>query len=215
MTSFVRCLGYLLLALAVASCQLPVASAQTLTPKVRYSLAVYQPNTTSRVTSVQVGQPFDLALFVQDLRPAGEYISWDGSTQPLKRGVFAAYAKVQFNTAAIQVGAVNWTSSIYVNGKQFVPSSTGIAAVGAFDGFSEIGTELLEVCRVRCTAQWPDGVASGVTQISRSLGLSFATLPHPQCDTLVLGNWGANPPEQSDVALAEIVASGLTITVVK
>ena len=35
--------------------------------KVRYSLAVYEPGTTTRITSVKVGSDFDLALFVQDL----------------------------------------------------------------------------------------------------------------------------------------------------
>jgi hypothetical protein len=214
MTPFVRCLAYLLLALAVGSCQLPVASAQTLTPKVRYSLALYQPGTTTRAVSVRAGQEFDLALFAQDLRPAGTYVDAGGQTRELLRGVWAAYASVRFNSSAVKVGGATFTMP-YLNGRQAAAGSSGLAVLGAFDGFSPIGSELLEVARVRCTAQWPAGVAGSVSQVNVGFGLDFRALDHPQFDTLVLGNVAANPPEASDVALSEIVASGAVITVVK
>lgn len=184
-------------------------TAEAQQPKVRYSLAVYQPGTTTRATSVKVGQDFELALFAQDLRPEG-----DG----LRRGVWAAYCDVLWNkNYATPHFPITHVKPYLNTDPNFTNKEkpNGIAALGAFCGLAPGSVELVEVCRVRMTAAWSPTAAPSITSASVQFNIRFDQCAHPWCDTLVAGNFAANPPEQSDVQLSEIMASGASITVMK
>jgi hypothetical protein len=95
-------------------------------------------------------------------------------------------------------------SQNYPNGKSVVDSDTGINALGAFTGsFTGLGPFELEVVRVR--------------MVSKSVGIQNFILDinvsHPMDDTLVYGNWAANPPEYSEVADNEISLLSTSINI--
>lgn len=66
-----------------------------MTPKVQYAVRCYQPGTSTVITSLRAGQPFDVAVLVDDLREEGSYIDpRTGQPLPLLRGVYAAYCNL-------------------------------------------------------------------------------------------------------------------------
>ncbi len=192
--------------------------------KVRYTLAIYHPGTTMLATSVKAGSDFDLALFVQDVRPPGTYVSWDGQTLDKLRGVWAAYANVVYNRNLAQVYPVANPqpdepqlevkySSLYRSGMRADNKPGMIANLGAFDGFDQLGTDLLEVCRVGMKALWP--AANTGTTAGAKITLNVQGVQIPLCETLVMGNWDLNPPEESDVQPSEIILGSALLTVTK
>src|SRR6476661_8688002 len=70
--------------------------------KVNYTAHIYQVGTRTVPSEVRVGQEFDLAISVKDLRPRGTYI-YRGLSRPLLRGVFAAYCDVLYDKSRARV----------------------------------------------------------------------------------------------------------------
>lgn len=198
--------------------QLLAAVAYAQVPQVRYSLAFYAPgSTTQPINSIKAGQDFDLVLLVQDLRADGEFIKWDGSTQQLRRGVFAAYVDVFYVNRYAAFRSVAF-SAPYGNGRHCdVATPSKLGALGAFCTFEVAGTAMREVARVRFTALWPSTIPSSLSESSTQFVLSAVNLDHPKYLTLLIGNLDANPPEKTDdgVPLNQIITSGALLTITK
>jgi len=176
--------------------------------KVNYTVKCFASGTNTQITSIKVGQKFDLVLLVQDLRPAGTYFNPNyGLTLNKARGVFAAYTDILFNQNLVQV---NWNggwifSPQYPNGQFIQAGLNRIDEVGAFaSSFSGLGTGLIEVVRIDCT-----GRAVGINTFTPSC----AKLERPMHDTLVYGNIACDPPEQSYVDVTEITLTPVSISV--
>lgn len=178
-----------------------------------YTVSVNQPGTNTKLTALTVRQSFDLVLSVQDLRPSGNWTDARGRTRPKVRGVFAAYCDVTFDPELAKLTYYNGEndylgcftfSTRFPNGLKATPADDRIDDAGAFSSaFSGNGAPV-EVWRVRMTAKSPGALVftPAVDQVR-----------HPQCDTLVYGNIGANPPEDSFVALDKIVLIPCAVTV--
>jgi hypothetical protein len=180
--------------------------------QVAYTASVNQMGTSTKLRALTVGQSFDLVLSAQDLRPSGTWTDAQGTAKPKIRGVFAAYCDVKFdpNLAKLThysggdyLGCFTF-SSRYPNGPKASPAEDRINDVGAFASAFTGNRALVEVWRVRMTAKNAGALvfAPAVDQV-----------PHPQCDTLVYGNIGAIPPEQSYVDPAQVVLIPCAVTV--
>lgn len=205
MKNFRRALAALLV-LALAS----VANAQA---TVRYTLAAYQPGTTTPVQTVKVGSTFDLAISVQDLRPPGTW-TYKGAQEAKIRGVFAAYCDVLYVGSGMNLtgNAVpperNFTfAPLYQNGTNVELLPNRLHDLGSFfagDWTQGAGTDPVEVVRWNMTAK-----AAGNYQVRMVFGSVS-----PWCNTLVFGNKGADPPEESYVAPQQITTSQPTLKIV-
>lgn len=173
--------------------------------KVRYTVKPCQIGTRTLLTNVPRSALFDLVLTVRDLRPRGTYTQ-GVVIKPLVRGVFAAYCDILYERSYTQiVGLSQGTPAEYLsaftfgpqypNGRSAYDAADRMRRVGAFASAYQLGTGELEVARVRMQAR-REGL--------HTFTLDFDSLPHPQCDTLVYGNIGAEPPEESYVYPSEI-----------
>ncbi len=193
-------------------------------PKVSYSVTACKIGTNTKLTAMTVGQSFDLVMYVQDLRPSG---NWQGTklanglevtgTWPLIRGVFAAYCDVIYDKRIARPtfysGSGNQAEFLsaftfsdgYVNGPPRASDSPDrINDVGAFTSAFGGNQAPQEVWRLRMTCKGPG---------SLEFRPDVSDLQLPQCLTLVYGNDAAQPPEPSYVAPAEIVLIPSAITV--
>lgn len=173
--------------------------------KVRYTVKPCQIGTRTLLTNVPLSALFDLVLTVKDLRPSGTY-NRNGVNRPLVRGVFAAYCDILYERTYTEIlGLTQGTASEYLKAFRFSPQypngrtayddADRMRQVGAFASAFSLGTGELEVARVRMQAR-----RVGL----HTFTLDFSSLSHPKCDTLVYGNIGANPPEESYVSPSEI-----------
>jgi hypothetical protein len=195
----------------------------TTTPKVSYIVSVCQTGTSTKLTSMKVGQVFDLVLSVQDLRPSG---TWNGTKRvngidvtgmwPLVRGVYAAYCDVLYDKSLAKlvfyddrhpqsfIGCFKFTDG-YVNGPpQAFDAPDRINDVGAFTSSFGGNTAPVEVWRA--------------TMIAKKAGSlvfqpDLSDVSHPKCDTLVYGNDSVSPPEPSCVPASEVVLVPCAVTV--
>ena len=203
-----RALLFVVLLTVAANCQ-----AQ---PEVSYTIAACQIGTSTKVTSMQVGQTFDLVLSVQDLRPSGTWTDSGGIVKPLVRGTFAAYCDVLYDKTLAKVtyysgngpgeflGCFTFKNG-YVNGPpQAYDAPDRINDVGAFTGAFGGNKLPVEVWRVRMTCK-----AAGPLVFRPDV----SDVPSPKCITLVYGNDAATPPEQSYVAPADVVLIPCAVTV--
>jgi hypothetical protein len=104
-----------------------------------------------------VGQPFDVALRVQDLRPPGVYSPIRNGVayaqRPRPRGVFAAYLNLFWDQSLATVVSVQHATP-YPNGRFYQQVYGGLLKCGAFAGsFSPLGSYEFEFARVRFLAQ--------------------------------------------------------------
>jgi hypothetical protein len=170
-----------------------------MTIKVNYTAHVYAPGGHAPLTAMAVGQVFDMAIAVRDLRPSGTY-TYRGLTRPLVRGVYAAYCDVLYDkTRARLFGLSSQLPTptefflAFTFGPQFTLSQLAFdgtdrinelgAAAGATTGG---GTTAVELARVRMQTR-KAGPLTFTPDINQ--------LPHPLCDTLLYGNIAATPPE--------------------
>jgi hypothetical protein len=206
-----------LIAALIVLATIATCEAQTVTkPKVGYTAAVCQPGTATKLTTVAVGQTFDLVLYVRDLRPAGTWVDYRGTTQMKVRGVFAAFCDVHYDKAlaapayfSTETDTVKYLDCFtftprYPNGKMAADSDKGINDAGAFSSYFSGTQQTVEVWRVRMTAK-----AAGALLFTPDV----KDIPQPICATLVYGNTAAKPPEQSLVTPAEIVCIPYAVTV--
>lgn len=183
--------------------------------QVVYTASVQQAGTSTKLTALTVGQSFDLVLSVQDLRPSGTWTDWKGQVKPKERGVFAAYCDVAYDPKLAKITFYNSTSpkeylacftfsARFPNGPRALFATDRINDAGAFAMAFTGNRAPVEVWRVRMTAKNPGALvfAPTVDQVAR-----------PECDTLVYGNIGADPPEQSGVDTAGIVLIPCAVTV--
>ena len=174
---------------------------QAAEPRVAYTLHAYAPGTSTPVESVKAGQEFDLAMVVQDKRPEG-----------VIRGVFAAYANVNFASRYATVKHVSYTPP-FVNGKNCGIVDAGLREWGAFRGLGKGDTEPIEVSRVRLVAKFPDGVVGGVA--TASFRPNVLNMAKPRFDSLLYGDLRANPPDYGTVKADEIEAKGVSVRILK
>jgi hypothetical protein len=151
-------------------------------PAVKYSLAVYEAGTDNELQAPQtlkLGQNYELALIVQDLRPEGTWTpTWGqnaGKPQDRPRGVFAAYVKADFDAYALYPRTVNF-SPTYMGGRKAALTTRGYLVLGAFGSLHPLGSFPIEVARARVTAR-----KLGTHEIK----LSVLGLQSPAYDTLV------------------------------
>lgn len=183
--------------------------------KVSYTASVQQTGATTKLTALTVGQAFDLSLSVQDLRPSGTWTDWKGQVKPRVRGVFAAYCDVVYDPKLAKLAFYNSTSpKEYLACFTFAPRfPNGLKATAAPDRINDAGAFAssftgnrapVEVWRVRMIAKSPGALVftPAVDQVQQ-----------PDCATLVYGNIGAEPPEQSFMALDEILVIPCAVTV--
>lgn len=170
-----------------------------MTPKMNYTAHIYSVGTKSSLPYLVVGQVFDLAITVRDLRPCGTY-TYKGLTKPRVRGVYAAYCDVLYDKARARLFGLSSqfpTPPEFFGAFTFGPQFT--LSQFAFDGPDRInelgaaagasmggGTAAVELARVRMQAR-KAGPLSFSPDISQ--------LPLPLCNTLLYGNIAATPPE--------------------
>ncbi len=102
----------------------------------------------------------------------------------------------------------------YQNGKSARDDFNAIRGLGAFfSGNTSLGAgiEEVEVVRVRMVAKLMPAQNIAI----QNFVLDLSKLTHPMDDTLVMGNWAANPPENSDVEPFEIVCAGTSLRIVR
>lgn len=181
--------------------------------QVAYTVSVNQMGTSAKLTSLTVRESFDLVLSVQDLRPSGTWTDAAGTAKPKIRGVFAAYCDVKFDSRlakltyfsspADYLGCFTFNDR-FPNGPKASPAADRINDAGAFAASFSGNSAPVEVWRVRMTAKNPGALVftPAVDQVQQ-----------PQCATLVYGNIGAEPPEQSFMALDQIILIPCAVTV--
>ena len=121
---------------------------------VQFIPVIYEIGTNNIIHEVDVDQPFDIAVTVQDIRP--EILDHYA-------GVFAAYMDVLYTSEAIELDADSLQySAQYRNAVSGDLDSLGcIDEVGAMQaGFSPLGSDALELFRITAT-----GIDVGVTEI--------------------------------------------------
>lgn len=195
-------------------------------PRAMYSVGVCQAGATTRLTSVKVGQTFDLVFYAQDLRPNGTWYgekTVNGSqvtgTWPLVRGMFACYADVIYDKELARIsGAYDGMSSSqfrnlfwFRNGYNYGPpqafdAEDRIDNIGAFTFHTGINTAPVEIWRVRMLAK-KAGALVFTPDVSE--------LQSPKTDTLVYGNTNeaVSPPDPSLVPPSQIVLISCAVTV--
>lgn len=163
--------------------------------EVRIATHCYKPGGTTPIVTVHVGHDFDLAVTVQDLRPAGFYYNpYSGETLPLIRGAYSAYVDVVYPKKLVEIksqpqfGAYSSkTAWLYNRGR--ISDLGGISS-----GWGGFGNDPVELARVRMRAR-KAGMATfqpdSVTQHKS----------HPYDDTAMFGNDLASPPEFSRALL--------------
>lgn len=183
-----------------------IVSTASAVEKVQYSVAFMLPGTKTPATNVKVGQEFDVVVSVRDLRPDGNWVNAAGQTRPLIRGVFAGYCDLRYDTSICSEVSIAFNAT-YPNGKEYHGSpGAGIDNTGAFAAALDgLGTSARELFRVRMKAKETGSV---------SFRLGF-DVPRPQQNTLVYGNIGADPPEQSYVDPATEIKSVNATMVIK
>lgn len=172
---------------------------------VQYSVKLLTKGTNSTKTSLKVGELADVAVFVRDLRPNGYWTNYKGQQLPLVRGVFAAYLNLAFTYNFVQVVADSFHfGAAYPNGLENHAAKGSYLDTGAFaSSFTGLGTTPYELLRFTVK-----GVRTGKAVFTPSFNVT-----RPKCDTLVYGNIGANPPEESHVGIADISVAPLNFSV--
>lgn len=165
----------------------------------------------TEITQIKAGKEFDLALFVQDLRP-----EVDG----MARGVFSAYCNVNFLARYVTCGAVLHTPP-YTSGKNCQFTEHGFREWGGFAGLEPTGSAVFEVSRVRMKAIWPGGSVVG-TEVSPTFRINFLGIKTPRYatqlyGTTVPGSGGReyHPGEQSFTTPEEIQVNHATLKILK
>ena len=173
--------------------------------KVQIFAVPYAADTKVILSTLRVGQAFDLAVFVRDLRPRGTWTDPHGVAKELERGVYAAYVDVPIDdTVTATTGGMKFGEA-FANGRRLRLEANFVNDCGGFSAaFQGTGTGAKELFRVRLK-----GVAPGTVVFAPSV----VTLQRPECDTLVFGNLAADPPEPSYVAVEEVKISAATVTV--
>jgi hypothetical protein len=111
------------------------------------------------VTSITVGQEFDLVILVDDLDAVGN-----------TGGVFSAYADIGYSSDLVRVVGMIVHDSTYGGGTSGDTAALGlIDEAGGTDGTSPLGEMEQEVLRVRMRAQQSSGTASFFTDLADNL----------------------------------------------
>ena len=182
---------------------------------VSYTVSCCTIGTSTKLTTMPVGQVFDLVFQVQDLRPNGTWIDDNGVKLPLVRGVFAVFCDINYDKTKASILYYDdrypqWYlpcfkfKNGYTNGAMASDGPKGMNDVGAFTGSFGQDRTPVEVWRVTMRANKAGGMC---------FKPDISDVPHPMCDTLVYGNIGASPPEQSYVAPADVVLIPCAVTV--
>lgn len=194
-------------ALKVLAVVVLLCSAAAAVEKVQIFAVPFAADSNAIVSTFKVGQTFDLAVFVRDLRPNGTWKDDNGTTKPLIRGVFAAYVDVPVDNTITQLTGGMKFGTDFPNGRRLGMETNFVNDCGGFSGaFSGTGTGSKELFRIRLKC-----VAPGTAVFSPSV----ANLQRPDHDTLIFGNIAADPPEQSFVDPSEVRVSAATVTVAR
>ena len=155
---------------------------------VQFMPVIYETGTNNIIHEIEVEQPFDISVTIQDIRP---------EILENYAGVFAAYMDVLYTSEAIELDADSLQySAQYRNAIAGDLDSLGcIDEVGAMQaGFSPLGPDALELFRITAT-----GINVGVTEIQTNpADLDLVS------DTLVFEPPSALLDTQIDYASAKI-----------